>query len=103
MNEEPKKFFGFYHKSIAIACYSMILGFSLLVLFTMTYNVETGIWFDTPLLDPDYFVFHPHSSDSCEILQEKLLLFHPEGTNPIKFEILESMIKKRCQIEWMFN
>lgn len=46
----------------------------------------------------DYYVFNPSWIDSCENLQHKLNLFHPNGTNPIIFDLIDMMKNKNCEI-----
>lgn len=75
----------------------LIIFISLIVLFN-TYNFDTGFWFDTPFLDEGYYIWHPHENDTCEQLQEKLDLFHPDGTNPVRFELLKAMFENRCEV-----
>jgi len=64
----------------------------------VAYNYETKFWYDKPYLNSDYYVFHPHTDDSCETLQSKFDLFHPNGTNPIRFEILKEMFANDCEV-----
>lgn len=87
--EQRPKFLGFYNKYLAILAYLSLVLFSFLVLDTLL---------KSPFFDEDYYVFHPHEDDTCEILQSKLDLFHPHGTNPIKFEILKEMFESKCEV-----
>jgi len=68
------------------------------VLIGLSYNFNTHFWFDTPFADPNYHVWHPHTNDSCDELQSKLDLFHPKGTNPVRFEIMEAMFLNDCEV-----
>ena len=63
------------------------------------YNFETHLWYDKPYLNPDYYVFHPHEEDTCDDLESKFGLFHPKGSNPIRFEILQDMFEKECKVK----
>ncbi len=85
-------------KHYVLACYilSICLAWNLFV--NVAYNYETKFWYDKPYLDSDYYTFHPHIDDSCETLQSKFDLFHPNGTNPIRFEILKEMFANDCEI-----
>jgi len=75
-----------------------IIIFGSLMIFFTVFNLETGFWFDKPFLDDEYYVWHPHDNDTCDILQSKLDLFHPQGTNPVRFEILKSMFQNDCEV-----
>lgn len=87
-----------YNNLISVMRWCIILvGITAIFVF-LAYNFDTGFWFDKPLFDPDYFTFHPHKDDSCDVLRSKYELFHPEGTNPIKFEIYDRMVEKRCMV-----
>ncbi len=74
-----------------------IVGIACLVtLISISYNFETGFWGDTPYVSGSYYVFHPHPDDTCEELTSKFNLFHPNGTNPIKFEIQDEIQNRGC-------
>lgn len=62
------------------------------------YNFDTKFWYDKPYLDDSYYTFHPHEDDTCETLQSKFDLFHPKGTNPVRFEIMKEMFQKDCEV-----
>lgn len=72
--------------------------FATVVILKITYNFNTGFWGDTSYVDPNYFDWHPSIDDSCQQLQDKLDLFHPHGTNPVRFEILKAMWENNCTI-----
>lgn len=55
-------------------------------------------WLDSPQINNSYYVFHPLETDDCMTLQSKLNLFHPNGTNPTKFELIKRMNQLDCQI-----
>lgn len=97
-DQEPKKFLGFYNKSIAYIAIGFVIFMCILAVVSILYNSNTGFWFDKPYLDEEYYTFHPHLDDSCEILQSKLNLFHPDGTNPVRFELLKAMFEQRCEV-----
>lgn len=69
---------------------------SIVILFLISYNFDTGFWGDTPYVSNSYYVFHPHPDDTCEELIFKFNLYHPNGTNPIKFEVLNEIQKRGC-------
>jgi len=71
---------------------------SLVIIVGLSYNFETGFWYDTPYTSSSYYTFHPHPDDTCEDLQSKLDLFHPKGTNPIRFEVMKAMFKADCEV-----
>jgi len=48
-------------------------------------------------------MFHPHEDDSCETLKSKFELFHPNGSNPIRFEIVREMFVKECGVVIQFH
>ena len=87
-----------FNRSMDVMRLSIVLVGIVGIFIFLTYNFDTGFWFDKPLFDEDYYVFHPHNDDSCDVLKSKYELFHPEGTNPIKFEILEKMLEKKCVV-----
>jgi hypothetical protein len=64
----------------------------------IAYNFDTKFWYDKPYLSDSYYTFHPHEDDDCKTLQDKLDLFHPRGTNPIRFEIMKSMFQNDCEV-----
>lgn len=70
----------------------------LVITVSLTYNFETGFWYDTPYSSSSYYTFHPHVDDTCQDLQSKLDLFHPRGTNPIRFEVMKAMFKADCEV-----
>lgn len=49
--------------------------------------------------DSDYYVFHPHPDDTCEELLFKYDLYHPQGSNPVRFENLRELFIKNCITE----
>jgi len=74
------------------------VGIGLFVNSMVVCNTFTGsCWFDSPIINNDYYVFHPEGSDNCETFQSKLDLFHPEGTNPTKFELIDRMKQLECE------
>lgn len=97
-DQEPKKFLGFYNKSIAYVAIGFVILMSLMAVVSIFYNSNTGFWFDKPYLDEGYYIWHPHENDTCEELQSKLDLFHPDGTNPVRFELLKAMFEQRCEV-----
>jgi len=99
MSEEEKKFLGFHNKTLGYIVIGIMVFISGVGFSTIFYNYQTGFWFDTVYVDYNYYTFHPHPNDSCEILQGKLDLYHPQGTNPVKFELLKAMFTKKCEIE----
>ncbi len=98
--ENEKTFFGFYNKRLAYLAIGLMIFLGGITVSTIFYNYETGFWFDTPYIDSeDYYSWHPHKDDSCEELQSKLDLFHPDGINPVRFELLKAMFEKRCEVD----
>lgn len=87
------------NSKISLVCVCITALYVISVSFVLvTYNFETHFWYDTPYFSGSYYTFHPHQEDSCETLKSKFDLFHPNGSNPIRFEIVKEMFEKECEV-----
>jgi len=87
-----------FNKLLDITKYLVFSVGAIAVFTLLAYDFDTGFWFDTPFTNPDYYVFHPHRDDTCADLQSKYNLYHPEGTNPVKFQLYDRMIEMNCLV-----